>query len=339
LRKNINQFKPKELPMRFSVLFGFAGLLLVTGIGTADAQSIFTGGKSGAYFSVLCPALVDGLRNEGFTPTCQETTGTIDNITKLLADPTAVAFVQGDAYANWVAANPAEAKKIVMVRNDLASEGVYFVSRNQKTFSDVVRTITRVKIVLPPQTSGAAQTWENLKKVLPQVFTKVDATQVTYAESAAKAVDMALATDNTIALFVQLPDPANPLFKTIVDKKGNFIPLVARALLSQQVNGQNVYTLETRPVSSAGIIKGATEVTTIATPITIITQSTDNIPEGGNARVNHDDLIKMIKSLPREKLLPKSGPTASLFNRAFSVTKDAANSMVDQTEKAIKDLK
>jgi hypothetical protein len=325
--------------MRFSVLIGITGSLLLGAATTAGAQSIFTGGKTGAYFSVLCPALVDGLRNEGFTPTCQETTGTLDNVTKALADPTAVAFVQGDAYANWAAANPAEAKKFVIVRNDLASEGVYFVSKNQKAFGDVVRTITRVKIVLPPQTSGAAQTWENLKKVLPQVFTKVDASQVTYTESAAKAVDLALANDNTIALFVQLPDPTNPLFKTIVDKKGNFIPLVARALLSQQVDGQNVYTLETRPVSPAGVLKSAVEVTTIATPITIITQSTDNIPDSGNARVNHDDLIKAIKSLPKEKLLPKSGPTASLFNRAFTVTKDAANSMVDQTEKAIKDLK
>jgi hypothetical protein len=325
--------------MRISTLFTIAGALVAASLGSADAQSIFTGGKAGAYFGVLCPALIDGLRNEGFTPTCQETAGTIDNITKLLADPTGVAFVQGDVYANWASTHQAEAQKIVLIRNDLASEGVYFVSKNVKTFGDVVRIVTRAKFVLPPQTSGAAQTWENLKKVLPQVFTRVDASQVSYLESAEKAVDAALANDNTIALFVQLPDPANPLFKAIVDKKGNFIPLVARALLAQQVNGQNVYTLETRPVSAAGIVKSATEVTTIATPISIITQATANIPEGGNARVNHDDLIKTIQSLPREKLLPKAGPTASLFNRAFTATKEAASSLVDQTEKAIKDLK
>lgn len=325
--------------MQLSVLLGLAGSLLTVGLTSADAQSIFTGGKTGAYYSVLCPALVDGLRNEGFTPTCQDTTGSLDNITKLLADPTAVAFVQGDAFANWAAANPADAKKIVIIRNDLASEGVYFVSKNVKTFGDVVRIITRVKIVLPPKTSGAAQTFENLKAVLPQVFSKVDASQITYADSAAAAVDLALANDNTIALFVQLPDPTNPLFKTIIDKKGNFIPLVARALLEQKVNGQNVYALETRPVAPAGIVKSAVEVTTIATPITIITQSTDNIPEAGNARVNHDDLIKTIKTLAKEKLLPKAGPTASLFNRAFTATKAAGSALVDETEKAIKDLK
>jgi hypothetical protein len=325
--------------MRKCIILCMTGLVFSAGADLASAQSIFTGGKSGAYYSVLCPAVADGLRNEGFTPTCQETNGTLDNIAKVLADPTSVAFVQGDAYANWAAANPADAKKLVLVRNDLASEGVYFVSKNVKTFGDVVRIITRAKFVLPPQTSGSAQTWENLKTVLPQVFTKVDASQLTHAESAAKAVDIALANDNTIALFVQLPDPSNAIFKTVIDKKGNFIPLVARALLAEQVNGQNVYTLETRPVSPAGILKSAVEVTTIATPIAIITQQTDAIPAGGNARVNHDDLIKTIQTLPKEKLLPKTGPTASLFDRAYGATKEAASSMVDQAEKAIHDLK
>jgi len=327
------------ISMRIAFLLSLTGALFIAGVNTSSAQSIFTGGKTGAYYGVLCPALADGLRNEGFTPTCQETNGTLDNITKVLADPTSVAFVQGDAYANWAAANPSDAKKLITIRDDLASESVYFVSRNVKTFGDVVRIITRAKFVLPPQTSGAAQTWENLKTVLPQVFTKVDASQLTYTGSAAQAVDLALASDNTIALFVQLPDPSNTIFKTVIDKKGNFIPLVARALLAEQVNGHNVYTLETRPVSPAGILKGAVEVTTIATPIAIITQPTDAIPANGNARVNHDDLIKTIQTLPKAKLLPKTGPTASLFDRAFGATKEAASSMVDQAEKAIHDLK
>ncbi|MDR3495196.1 MAG: hypothetical protein P4L82_11405 [Ancalomicrobiaceae bacterium] len=324
--------------MRISAIIGIAAAALALALTPASAQTIYTGGKTGAYFGVLCPALVDGLRTEGFTPKCQETAGTLDNINKLIADPNGIAFVQGDAYANWAQANPDQAKKFVIIRNDLASEGVYFVSKNQTQFADVVRLITRVKIVLPPQTSGAAQTFENLKKVLPQVFTKVDASQVTYTNSAAKAVDLALANDNTLALFVQLPDPTNELFKTVIANKGHFIPLVARALLNQKVAGENVYTLETRPVSAAGILKSAVEVTTVATPITIIAQSSDNIPDQGNARVNHDDLIKIIKSTPKDKLLPKSGPTASLFSRAFTATKETAASLADKTEAAIKDI-
>ncbi len=325
--------------MRKMILAAAFAALAGTSLSPAMAQSVLTGGKSGAYFSVLCPGLVDGLRNEGFTPTCTETGGTLDNITKALADPTAVAFVQGDAYANWAATHAAEAAKLQIIRSDLASESVYFVSKNVKSFGDIVRFVTRAKFVLPPQTSGAAQTWENLKAQLPQVFSKVDASQVTYAASTDAAVQAALAADNTIALLVQLPDPENAIFKTIVEKKGNFIPIVARALLNQQVGGQNVYTLETRPVTKAGLVKGAIEVTTIATPIAIITQPSSAIPEGGNARTNHEDLIKLIKSLPKEKLLPKSGATASLFSRAYSATKDAATSLTNEAEQAIKGLK
>lgn len=313
-----------------------AGIALA---GAASAQNIYTGGKAGAYFGTLCPGLLEGLRTEGFTPNCTESAGSLDNIQRLLADPTGIAMVQTDAFANWAAANPEEAKKIVVIRSDLASEGVYFVSNNMQDFPEVVRIITRVKVVLPPKTSGAAQTWENLKKVLPQVFTKVDPSQVTYAESAAKAVEMALARENTIALFVQLPDPSNEIFKTIVEKKGNFIPLVARAILAQKVGGEPVYTLETRPVTKAGIIAKAVEVTTVATPIMLITQVSENLPESGNARVNHDDLIKIVKGMPKDKLLPKTGATASLFNRAFTASVDVATKLTEKAEQAINSLK
>ena len=316
-----------------------AALIAIAGAGASAAQNIYSGGKAGAYFGTLCPAMLDGLRNEGFTPNCVETKGSLDNIEKVLADQDGIAMVQTDAFANWAAANPDAAKKLVTIRADLANEGVYFVSKNLTQFGDVVRIITRVKLVLPPQGSGAAQTFENMKKVLPNVFTRIETAQITYAESASKAIEMALAADNTIALFVQLPDPANANFKTVVEKKGHFIPVVARALVNQQVNGQNVYVIETRPVTEAGFIKNAVEVTTIATPIMLITQPADVLPAGTNQRTNKEDLIKLVKGMPREKLLPKSGPTVSLFNRAYSASQTVAKDLVDKADEAIRGMK
>lgn len=331
-----------KLMQTFVRISAIAATIVVAGItlaGAASAQNIYTGGRAGAYFGTLCPGLLEGLRAEGFAPTCVESAGSLDNIQRLLADPTGIAMVQTDAFANWAAANPEEAKKIVAIRSDLASEAVYFVSKNVQEFPDLVRIITRVKFALPPKTSGAAQTWENLKQVLPRVFAKVDPSQITYAESAAKAVEMALASDNTIALFVQLPDPSNEIFKTIVEKKGHFIPLAARALLAQKAGGQSVYTLETRPVTKAGIISNAVEVTTVATPIMLITQAPERVPESGNARVNHEDLIKIVKGTPKDKLLPKSGATVSLFNRAFTASVDVATKLTEKAEQAINSIK
>jgi hypothetical protein len=313
-----------------------AGLLL--GAQAASAQSIYAGAKSGSYYGTLCPAMVEGLKSDGFTAKCVETDGSIDNIQKLLDDPSGIAMVQTDAFADWSQANPDAAKQLLPVRSDLASESVYLVSKNLTDFADVVRFVTRIKLVLPPKDSGPVQTFDNLKHLLPQVFGKIEDSQITYAPSAAAAIDMALANDNTVALFVQLPDPANPNFKTIISKKGHFVPLVAQALLDQKLGDQPVYTLETRPVKAAGIIASAVQVTTLATPITILVRTEDATKEGTNARTNYDDMVKKLKSLPREKLLPKSGPTASLFSRTWHATSDTTKSLLGKAEAEIKKL-
>ena len=48
-------------------------------------------------------------------------------------------------------ANPDAAKQLLPVRSDLASESVYLVSKNLTDFADVVRFVTRIKLVLPPK--------------------------------------------------------------------------------------------------------------------------------------------------------------------------------------------
>ena len=318
------------------VLILAAGLAL--GAHSASAQNIYSGGKTGAYYSTLCPALIEGLKPEGFTPTCVETSGSLDNVDKLLGDPSGLAMVQTDAYANWALANADKAKKLVTVRADLASEGVYFVSKNIADFGDMVRFITRIKLVLPPKSSGPAQTFENMKRTLPRVFAKLDDSQISYAESATAAIQKALETDNTVALFVQLPDPSNANFKLITDKKGNFIPVVAQALVDEKIGDTPVYTVETRAVKAGGLISKGIEVTTLATPIMIIANVPDAIPAGTNARTNYDDMIKAVKTLSREKLLPKTGSAASLFSRAFTATSSATKDLINKTEAAIKNM-
>lgn len=71
----------------------------------------------------------------------------------------------------------------------------------------------------------------------------------------------------------------------------------------------------------------------------LITQVSENLPESGNARVNHDDLIKIVKGMPKDKLLPKTGATASLFNRAFTASVDVATKLTEKAEQAINSLK
>jgi hypothetical protein len=91
-------------------------------------------------------------------------------------------------------------------------------------------------------------------------------------------------------------------------------------------------------VKAAGIIASAVQVTTLATPITILVRTEDATKEGTNARTNYDDMVKKLKSLPREKLLPKSGPTASLFSRTWHATSDTTKSLLGKAEAEIKKL-
>jgi hypothetical protein len=321
--------------VRVWVAAAFGLLFWVSG---AAAQNIYSGGKTGAYYGTICPAIGDGLAPEGFTATCVETNGSLDNIQRLLADPAGLALVQTDAFANWAMNHPDDAKKLVTVRADLASEGVYFVSKNVTSFANLVRFITRIKLVLPPKSSGPALTFENMKHTLGRVFGRLEDNQVIYADSATAAIEKALSSDNTIALFVQLPDPANANFKLIVEKQGHFIPVVARALVDEKIGDVHVYTVETRTVKAGGIFTSGLDVTTLASPIMIIANVPDALPAGSNARQNYDDMIKAVKTLPRESLLPKTGSAASLFSKVYTATSGVTQDLVNQAETAIKGM-
>jgi hypothetical protein len=52
-----------------------------------------------------------------------------------------------------------------------------------------------------------------------------------------------------------------------------------------------------------------------------------------------EDLIKIVKGTPKEKLLPKSGATVSLFNRAFTASVDVATKLTEKAEEAINSVK
>jgi hypothetical protein len=68
----------------------------------------------------------------------------------------------------------------------------------------------------------------------------------------------------------------------------------------------------------------------------LLSQKTEALPEGGNTRTNHDDLIKAIKTLPKERLLPKKAQ--GFFSRSWKATKDATKSLIGKAESAIKDM-
>ena len=61
--------------------------------------------------------------------------------------------------------------------------------------------------------------------------------------------------DDTVAFFVQFPDPDNPRFKTIQEQGGHIVPVIDRAILRSQVDGQKIYFAQETQVANAKWMK------------------------------------------------------------------------------------
>src|SRR5215813_3990317 len=78
----------------------------------APSKSINTGGEKGAYHTLFCPPLPVALSNAYFQGyTCTPSKGTLENIERVLKNPTSIGFVQLDVYANEASKRQEEFRK------------------------------------------------------------------------------------------------------------------------------------------------------------------------------------------------------------------------------------
>jgi len=118
-------------------------------------------------------------------------------------------------------------------------------------------------------------------------------------------VKQVLDSPSAVGLFVQLPDPGNPLFKSIAGRKGKFVSVINRNLLNLKVNGRSVYVPVKTDVQGISVIepKGG-PLTTTCTSTVIFTGKPDLLPEAGDARKNQAEMITTIERTERAKLVP-----------------------------------
>jgi len=90
----------------------------------APSKSIFTSGEKGAYHTLFCPPLPAALSNAYFQGyRCTLSRGTLENIDRVLKEPTNIGFVQLDVFAAEAAKRRDEFKKLTVIRSDIACEG------------------------------------------------------------------------------------------------------------------------------------------------------------------------------------------------------------------------
>ncbi len=299
---------------------------------TASATQINTGGESGAYFGRFCPELRSALRKSEFDYECVTSTGSRENIQRVMGDASQLAYSQFDAYALERKLLGGE-RLFTTLRTDLGRECLFMVTRNRElsNFGEVAALAAQLSVVLPPKTSGSAATFEFLQQIDPDGLGK--ARDIMFVSDADRALEQALAADDIVALFVQFPDAENARFKMINEAEGVFIPVIDRNILRQRIGGEKVYYAQETEISNPKWHKRGNQVITSCTPIVIFTGRTKRIDDE-TARKDHEDLIKTVQDIKVDDLQPKT----SFFERMWRKTKELSGTgiekMLEISEKA-----
>jgi hypothetical protein len=311
-----------------------AGLPLALGLaGAASANQINTGGEKGAYHATFCPQLEAELKKAKFDYSCTTSEGSRENIRRVSGEPTQVGFTQFDVFELELQSTGSNADYAIL-RDDLARECLFMVTSNQDitNYGEVAALADQLSFVLPPENSGSAGTFEYLQQIDPDGLGRVRS-GVTHADSTEDALAQALTNENTVALFVQFPDPKNERFKMIADKGGSIVPVIDRNILRQEVNGQKIYYAEETEIELPKWNKSAKKVVTACTPMVLFTGATERLDDG-NARKDQEDLIRTVKALKAEQLQPKVGFLASVWRKTKALSAKSVEKMISASEKA-----
>jgi hypothetical protein len=325
-----------EITMAFKRILVAAAVMLAASFVPAMAQkAIHTGSQGGAYNSTFCPPLPSVLDKAFFSGyRCNPSGGTIDNINKVVANPSDVGFVQLDVLALQMQEKPDLAKQIAIIRSDIACEGMWMVTKNPalKSYGDVLGYARRIPFVLPSQGSGSAASFKLLQSNDPEGLGR--ATNIKHVNDTAAVINtVASATDNAVGFFVQFADPENANIKLMKERGLNVVPVVSREITKIKVKEQDLYQVQSFGLTSGGLFVSGEDKVTACTPVAVITGNPD-AAKTPNDRDNQKDLIRALADVPSSALLPQESRIAKLLTSARRVTGSALNEMLAAADKA-----
>jgi len=302
-------------------------------------KSINTGGENGAYHTLFCPPLPSALSDEYFRGyKCTPSKGTLDNIDRVLEYPTSVGFVQLDIFANEAIKRSEEFKKLIVIRRDIACEGLWMVTRSPRlaNFGEIQARARRIPFILPPKSSGSAASFAFLQTIDPEHLGRVPVANVSNMEKDATEVlnELASRADGAVGFFVQFADPENANIKMIVENGLKVIPVVSGDVLRTKLNDQPVYQLQTFILRAGGLFVDAREETTACTPVAIITGAPEAFVGDDDKVANQKAMIQKISDVPPEKLLPQESGAAAVIKYAKKLSNQAVETLISLVENA-----
>lgn len=304
-------------------------------------KSINTGGPAGAYHSTFCPPLPNVLANAYFQGyQCTPSAGTMENINRVLAQPSNIGFAQLDVFAREASNRPAEFSRLSVVRSDIACEGLWMITRNPDLdFGRVLGLARRIQFVLPAQASGSTASFNYLRSIDPEGLGRVSDSNIMHMRDATEVINrIAESTQGEVGFFVQFADPRNTNIRLMVEKGVRVIPVISREILRARVGDTPVYQAQTFTLSEGrllGIGGRAVTATTACTPVSLFTGA----PNAFGDRNGQDDAREMIQRLQqvnRDSMMPQDNAIQAVLRGATRLSQSAVDQLVQGVESARK---
>ena len=316
---------------RLVLVCGLALATLPTGAGAVTSQ-VNTGGAGGAYEASFCPALVGQLKLAQFDYKCTPSSGTRENMQRVLADPHQLGYGQLDVFVLEGRELKADTA-FAIARQDDARECVFAVTRNKDiaNWGQLAAYADKLRFILPPAGSGSAGTFQFLRSIDADGLGNAKA--VSNAASTEDAIREALSADDTVSLFVQFADPDNARFDLIRNLGGHLVAVIDRNILRQEVGGKKVYFAQETQVENAQWIKQGRKLVTACTPVVLFTGNPDRV-QGEQAKKDHADLIRTVGGLKAGELLPSEPLFQRLIKRTKELSAVSTEKLLAATEEA-----
>ncbi len=329
--------------MKRILLASVLSMTMVAAAAQAQVQpgprAINTGGTAGAYHGTFCPPIPAALSNAYFQGyTCTPSAGTMENIQRVLSQPTNIGFAQLDVFAREAARRPSEFERLQVIRTDISCEGLFMITRNPDLdFGRVLGLSRRIQFVLPAEASGSTASFNYLRSIDADGLGRVPDRNITHVATATDVINrVATSTNGEVGFFVQFADPRNQNIRLMVESGVRVIPVISRELLRARVGDQSVYQAQTFTLSTGnlfGIGARAQTVTTACTPVALFTGSPNAFADR-NAQDDARDMIQQLQGMSAASLMPRDTAIQAILRSATRLSQQAVEQAVLQVETA-----
>lgn len=311
---------------RRSILLAATAVACMIGgqIASAGETVLMTGGSKGDYYLVFGPPVRALLSKAWVDAPIVESDGTPASMDRLLTSQDSYALGQGNVvadlmrdpkYAGHIKTLPAASigsEVVVAVMDDATYQ------RSQGSWAAVAAHARQVRFVTSSAASGPGRTFQELQTLDPNGLGKAAAGSVTFEPNMDIALNDVSEGKANVALMVQFPNPSNPRFKFISDRKLHVVPVISGAMRGLKMpDGTSAFTL-----CSGAEVGGGVTVTTACSPIVLLTGAANDNP----------DLDKVFHSVTEDDFKPQESSFARLWKglrRQGSAAWDTATSAAD----------